>query len=171
MGIPRHRSTSRHNNNDDGSNCQEPAQAVETQARAVDHRRDDDNDDHDESSQDDYVNTDVNNARRWIQYVDGNYLYNHDRGSWMHWIGSHWEIDKRTLAQYDYIRLVRKLYDDLQDESSLSLRRKGRTLAKSLESVTTINRALQAASWDPSLSTLADDYNSDPYILNVLNVS
>jgi len=117
---------------------------------------------------DDYINTDVRNARRWMACTKNDYLYNHDSGKWLHWCGTHWEKDLKKRAEYEFCGLSAKIRQDILN-CDPGQRRRGLALSKELESVTVVNKALQAASWEPELSTVADDYNADPYTLNVLN--
>jgi putative DNA primase/helicase len=85
----------------------------------------------------------------------GQFLYDHDGGSWFRWSGQHWQ-EERTRLAYDWARtLIRKLTDA---HTTNKTKTQGRRTSF-------VNGVEKFASCDRAFAVSADYWNTDPFLL------
>lgn len=114
--------------------------------------------------------TDLGNARRFIErnHVRVRAVMTYQR-PWMVWTGTRWQPDETGDVERMAKATVRSIYQEaaaLEDDEE-----RDRMLAHAFksESAGSIRALMQLAATEPELSTTPDDYDANPWLLNVNN--
>lgn len=114
--------------------------------------------------------TDDGNAHRFIDQHGDDLRYSASWG-WVTWTGTHWQRDE-TLDHVDRARrTVQSIYLEATDEEDRERRKALNQWAFRSESAGRIEAMTKIARSDPLVTTRADQFDPDPWILNCLNGS
>ena len=116
----------------------------------------------------DFNQTDTGNAERIVARYGANIRYNYSRGVWHVWTGSHWGED--TAGQMDQLAK-----DTVRSIPVEAIGLEGEAYTKRLKWAAASESAgkraamIELARSEPGVPVLADELDSDPWLLNVAN--
>ncbi len=112
--------------------------------------------------------TDLGNAERLV-HEHGEDLRYTDSHGWLVWTGSHWEVDTRDAVRRFAKATVRGMYADASRLEDANERRRLATFALRCEAKRAVEAMVDLAKPEPAVRIQAEDLDTDPWLLNVLN--
>jgi putative DNA primase/helicase len=109
-------------------------------------------------------NSEVMFADEFVEYLDGNYLYNISTKRWHVWNGICWEVDERNLIMITASEFSKKLFKNAEDKEDVS------EYIRAVMKVNTkagLNNIVTIAGYQ--LTRTIDDFDKNEHMLNVAN--
>lgn len=113
--------------------------------------------------------TDLGNAERFIHYHGLNLLYCRAWKSWLVWEGTRWQVDDTGAAERLAKQTVRQIPFEADQVKNESAKKKIKKHAHRSESAARISSMMSLAKSDAAVVVKADEFDSDPMLLNCLN--
>jgi putative DNA primase/helicase len=114
--------------------------------------------------------TDATNAARLVKEHGRDIRYNAAWKKWIAWNGKFWELDESgALVQEKSLAMVRNIYKELLKTDDHRERIEIENFAKISESTRRRESLVKAAQYIKELNIKSDDFDSNPWLLNVRN--
>ncbi len=129
-----------------------------------------------------YRLTEIGNARRFADMHGDRWRFDHDRGIWLEWSGTHWQPDTNGAARRAARGVVAAIYADV---AALSMRASGavnggealsgvpleamQKWARASSKRSAIEAMLALAASEPEIAAASKLFDADPWLFNVRN--
>jgi len=113
-----------------------------------------------------HSNSEVMFAEEFVDYLDGNYLYNISTKQWHVWNGICWEVDERALIMNQAEDFAKKLFRKTSELDPDDVGAYVRAVLK-INTKIGLNNIVTIASY--RLTKTVDDFDTDEHMLNVKN--
>jgi putative DNA primase/helicase len=116
-----------------------------------------------------YGTTDLGNAERLVARHGQDILYCHPGKSWFWWDGAHWKPDDAGVVMTLAKETVRSIYAEANDAEEKETRESLAQHAVRSEAVERLRAMVALAQSEPGVPVLPDEFDRDPFLLNVAN--
>ena len=134
-----------------------------------------------------YRLTDTGNGRRFRDENRLKFRYHAHKAKWLCWTGTHWEedhLERSMLAAKDVAQKLNVIADSIVVRSSsetdseetkdrllteLTLKKSIGSWSKTSESMPRLRAMLQAAISEPGMAAVVDEFDTNPYLINLAN--
>lgn len=116
----------------------------------------------------DELTTDAGSAECLIDRNYQNFKYCNALGGWLYWTGSRWRVDSSALVQ-QVMCLGREMMEQAADKKNKGDRDCLSRHGSYLLSEPGIRRVVKLAEHDSRIRVSPEDFDADPYLINVLN--
>ena len=114
--------------------------------------------------------TDLGNMERFVRDHRGTIRFNRSNGKWLGYDGKRWNLDiGEDRARCCYMITARNLYDNIQMTTGAENKKELLRFALYSESTKGMHAALSLVKSQPSISTGANEFDTDAFLLNCLN--
>jgi len=113
--------------------------------------------------------TDSGNAQRLVALHGNDLRYCYGRGRWFAWDGKHWAVDESGAVIRKAKDTIRRLYADASKLTDSAERKAVAQWAVRSESDHLLRSMVSLAQSEPSIPIQLDEFNRDPWLLNVAN--
>ncbi|MGE5619061.1 MAG: phage/plasmid primase, P4 family [Sphingomonadaceae bacterium] len=113
--------------------------------------------------------TDMGNARRLVARHGSDLLYCHLWGKWIAWDGRRWQVDATAEVERRGKEVIRNLLVEAAESSSDDERTELAKWAIQCQQVRRLRSMLEWAQSEPEFIATPDDFDRDPWLLNVVN--
>ena len=120
-------------------------------------------------AQDDYHQSDLGNARRFVVMHQHHARFDCSSGLWLIWSGQRWKEDPDGEAVRMAKETVRAMFAELATIDDKEDRKKFFRFVIASESLTRITAMLKLAQTEPEIALTRDKLDADPWLFNVRN--
>ena len=122
-----------------------------------------------QQAQEEFPFTDLGNAERFAQRQAGQLRYCRSWKKWLFWSGRHWQVDATGEAERRAAETVRHILELAGRQPHEKQQKAMAAFARSCESAPRLRGLLSLAETQPTLVAMADEFDAEPYWLNVQN--
>lgn len=113
--------------------------------------------------------TDLGNAERLVVKYGAMLRYSYQRKAWLHWVGTHWKVDRKGYIMYLAKETVKSIYGEAELVQEKERRIELSKWAVSSESEHRISAMISLAQSEFGIPILDDDLNRNIMLFNCLN--